>query len=71
MDICKISNCQFSVSLPMALTKFWTELTSCLAVMLIHYVVLLEAVTQWVTESVFAHGSKTSSEFLGYKNELD
>lgn len=68
MDICEISSGQFNLSIPVALTKFWTELTSGLAVMLIHYVVLLEAVSQWVTESVSAHGSKTSSEFLGYKD---
>lgn len=39
---------QFSLSIHAALTGFWTGLTSCLAVMLIHHGVLLEAITSWL-----------------------
>lgn len=64
----KNSNCRFNLSIPMALTNLWTELTSCLAVVLIHHGVLLQAITQLETQSILAHGSKRSSEFLGYKD---
>lgn len=45
----------------MALTNFWMKLTSCSAIMLIYYGVILEAITQLVTGNVLAHGSKTNS----------
>lgn len=68
MYIYKISNCYFNLSIPMALTNFWMELISCSAIMLIYYGVILGAITQLVTGNVLAHGSKTNSEFLGYKD---
>lgn len=68
MGICKISNCQFNLLIPMALTDLWTELISCLVVVLINYGVLLEIITQLVTGSVSAHGYKKISVFLGYKD---
>lgn len=68
MDICKISNCQFNVLIPMALTDLWTELISCLAVVLTNYGVLLETIPQLVTGRTLVHGYKKSLGFLGYKD---
>lgn len=51
----------------MAFINRWTELISCLAVVLINYGVLLEVIIQLVTGNILAHGYKISSGFLGYR----
>lgn len=51
----------------MALTNFWMELTSCLAVMLIYCGALLEAITQLIKEVFGLMAPRQTQSFLAMR----